>query len=375
MLTRTDLKRLAAVSGPCLTIFQPVRDNYSQLAKPHIRIASALHEADRLLEEKGFDAMEREEMLRPLHKFASNTDWSSRKGSVVLFRAPDFTMAAFWPEALAPRVRLAEEFLVLPLMPLLLSSRDFWLLGLSINAVNLFRGSPDGIVEMPLPAGVPKSLSEAGGFDQPDHSLRNRSSAGHSIGSMKGVQFSTSSAFEVEINHLHDFFKTIDRGIHAILAEDPHPLILAGVTREVAIYRKVNTYAPLLTGAVHGNPEAIGRDALHAKAAELMIAFSAHETDAKLREIEEATNRGRVVTEPEAVIDAARDGQVEELFVTPGIDRHEDAVNWAALATIRNSGGISILSASRIASGVAAILRFPPLGRVGEPKPRELTQT
>jgi Bacterial archaeo-eukaryotic release factor family 3 len=373
MLTSDDLRSLAAVSGPCLTIYQPLRDDYSQVTKPETRIVAATQEADRLLAAKGFNPAERQEMLRPLLKVASNTDWTGRKGSLVIFRAPCFTMANFWPDPLAPRVHFAPEFLVLPLLPTLLSNRDFWLLALSINAVRLFRGSRNGLVEVALPKGVPKSLSEAGEFDQPDHSLRGRSSAGPSVGRMKGVQFGTSSAHELEADYLHDFFKAIDRGIHAALAEDRQPLILAGVARELAIYRKVNTYSPVLAGSVHGSPDAIGADVLHAKASELMSAYSARATDATLRKMEEAGSRGLLVTDPAAVIEAARLGRVEELIVSPtapGFDQHQEAINWAALATIRNSGRVGVLKASQPAAGVAAILRFRQAEQNGDETPQ-----
>jgi len=366
MLTHEDLKRLAAVSGPCLTIFEPLRDNYSQVTKPDTRIVAAIQEAARLLEEKGFDAVEREEMLRPLTKIALNTDWAGRKGSFVMFRAPEFTLTSFWPDPLAPRVHFAEEFLVLPLLPGLLSKRDFWLLALSINTVRLFRGADDGLVEVALPKGVAGSLSEDEEFDQPDHSLRGRSTAGPSVGGMKGVQFGTSSAHELQADYLHDFFKAIDRGIHPILAKEQLPLILAGVTRELAIYRTVNTYSPVLTGAVHGSTEKVAADVLHAKAAKLMSAYSARIMDASLVEMEEAGNRGLMVTDPAAVIEAARNGQIADLMVlpaAPGFAQREDVINWAALATIRNAGKISFPSAAVPAEGVVAILRYRQAGQ------------
>jgi len=50
MFTHEDLKRLAAFSGPCLTIFEPLRDNYSQVTKPETRIVAAIQDAARLLE-------------------------------------------------------------------------------------------------------------------------------------------------------------------------------------------------------------------------------------------------------------------------------------------------------------------------------------
>jgi hypothetical protein len=365
MMTHEDLKRLAAASGPCLTIFQPLRDNYLQVTKPATRIVAAVQAAGRLLEEKGYDSSERDEMLRPLMKVASSVDWTGRKGSLVMFRAPDFTVVDFWPDTLAPRVHFGPEFLVLPLLPGLLSKRDFWLLGISIKAVRLFRGSSEALVEVALPAGVPVSLSEHEEFDQPDHTLRARSGAGRSNGSMKGVQFGTSTAHELKGDYLHDFFKAINRGIHPTLAEDPKPLILAGVTRELAIYRTVNTYSPLLTGAIHGSPDSLGAGLLYTKATELMSAYSARADDTTLRVLEEAGNRGLVVSDPAALIEAAAVGQVEELIVPPASQapgQHEEAVNWAALATIRNSGTIRVLNDPRVAQGAVGILRFPRSG-------------
>lgn len=373
MLTNEDLKRLAAVSGPCLTIIEPLRDNYSQVTKPDTRIIAAIQEAAGLLEEKGFDADERDEVLRPLKKVALNTDWTGRKGSVVMFRSPECTVTCFWPDPLPPRVHFAEEFLLLPLLPGFLTKRDFWLLALSIKSVRLFRGTSDGLIEAPLPNDVARSLSEDEEFDQPDHSLRGRSSAGPSVGAMKGVQFGTSSANELQADYLHDYFKAIDRGIHTILAKDPQPLILAGVTRELAIYRTVNTYSPVLTGAVHGSTEKLASGVLYAKAVELMSAYSVRAMDATVLEMEEAGNRGLIVTDPAALIEAAGNGQIADLIVSPaapGFAEREDAINWAALATIRNSGKISFLSAAQRADGMAAILRYRQAGQNGGDRPQ-----
>ena len=282
-----------------------------------------------------------------------------------MFRAPEFTLTSFWPDPLLPRVHFADEFLVLPLLPGLLSQRDFWLLALSINNVRLFRGMSDGLVEVALPKGLAGSLSADEEFDQPDHSLRGRSTAGPSIGGMKGVQFGTSSAHELQVDYLHDYFKAIDRGIHSILAQDPQPLILAGVTREVAIYRHVNSYVPALTGAVHGSTEKLAAGVLYAKAAELMAAYSARAADTTLVEMEEAGNRGLLVGDPAAVVEAASNGQIADLIVSPaapGFAQREDIINWAALATIRNAGKISFLNAQKPAEGVAAILRYRQAG-------------
>lgn len=361
MFNQDNLKRLAAVSGPCLTIIQPLRDTWSQVTKPDTRIVAAIQEAGRLLEEKGFSAAEREELLRPLKKIAANTDWSGRTGSFVMFRAPELTLTGFWPDELAPRVHFAEEFLLLPLLPGLLRDREFWLLALSVKSVKLYRGWLDGLTEVPLPPGVASSLAEDEGFDAPDHSLRGRSSAGPSIGGMKGVQFTTAATHEGEPAYLHDFFKSIDRGIHPLLSRDPHPLILAGVTRELAIYRRINTWSPLIPEEVRGSAEAFAHDFLHGKAAEIAGAFAANGSAATLHDIEMASRRGLAERDPEAIIAAAGAGRIAELVIETTeamLPAREAFLNWNALATIRNGGRIRFVKAALPGEGVAAILRY-----------------
>jgi len=361
MFTQDDLKRLAAVTGPCLTIFQPLRDTWSQVTKPETRIVAAIQEAGRLLESKGFGAAESEEMLRPLNKIAAHTKWSGRTGSFVMFRAPDFTMTSFWPDELAPVVHFAEEFLILPLLPGFQRSRDFWLLSLSIKALRLYRGNSQGLTEVPLPAGVPASLAQREEFDQPDHSLRGRSSAGPSLGGMKGVQFSTAAAHEGEPAYLHDFFRAVDKGIHPVLARDPHPLILAGVKRELAIYRALNTWSPLVAGEVNGNTEALPSDVLYAKAAEIFLEHTTNGTDVVLRDMDTAAGRGLLSQDPTEVLQAAGFGQVADLIVAPSSPKFSGRrpfINWAALGTIRNGGRVRFVKGEKPAEGVAAILRY-----------------
>jgi hypothetical protein len=361
MMTVNELKSLAGVAGNCLTVYQPLRDNYSHVAKPETRIAAALQNALHLLEKKGFSPEECGEMMRPLEKVAANTDWSNRNGSVLMFRAPEFTMVSFWPEALPARVPLGPEFLVLPLLPGLLRQRDFWLLGLSINSVRLYRGTCSGLTEVELPAKLASNLRDDEAFDVPDRSLRGRSSAGPSSGSTKGVQFGTSSARESVSAYLHDYFKEVDRAIHPILSADPQPLILMGVQRELALYRKLNTYAHLLAEAVHGSPESVPVHMLFEKASALLPAYAERPTETMVRHMDEAASRGLLIWDGAAIIEAALDRQIEELIVSPGspgFEQHEEAANWAALATIRSSGRVSILPSPQTTGGFAAILRF-----------------
>lgn len=78
--------------------------------------------------------------------------------------------------------------------------------------------------------------------------------------------------------------------------------------------------------------------------------------------------------DPAAVIEAARIGRVREPIVSPGspcFAQREETINWAALATIRNSGFISG-SAPTGGNGDGAILRFRPAGETEAPQTEEV---
>jgi hypothetical protein len=88
--------------------------------------------------------------------------------------------------------------------------------------------------------------------------------------------------------------------------------------------------------------------------------------DAALVETEEAGNRGRLVSDPAEVIETANNGQIADLIVSPAAPRfalRDGLINCAALATIRNGGKISFLTAPRPADGVAAVMRYRQAGQ------------
>jgi hypothetical protein len=323
-----DLKKLAAIDGPCLSVFQPL------LTKSETRLNAAAQKADVLLTEKGFNAADREEFLRPIFKIAENTDWSGRTGSMVVFRAPGFTQASFWPDTLKPQVHLTDEFFILPLLAGVAAQRNFWILTLSLHKIRLFRGTLQGLSEVVLPKELPRNLADAGGFDKPDHDLESQPAP-----------------------YLHDFFKMVDRAIQPILAGSADPLILAAVEREIALYREVNTYAALSEQTIHGSPESLGEPRLHKAALELIAANPENAIEKVRREMDAAAGRGLLVTDLGAIHEAAGIGQVERLFFDANPRADENLINATALAVIHNSGTV-ICSEALGGSGVAAILRY-----------------
>lgn len=367
MIAADDLKRLANIPGPCLTIAEPVRDGTAQPVKTSAHLEAAGRQAEILLAQRGVDEGARASFLRPVRRIAENTNWAAHTGSVLIFRAPGFTKASFWPHVVKPDVHVGEEFFILPLLA---KPVDFWILGLSINDLALFRGSARGLVQADLPHGIPHSLREAGGFDQPDHDLENRSYAGPSAGKSSGrrrtVHFGTSSPHEVEGRHLHDFFKMIDRGIRPLLEASGYPLILAGVSREVSIYQKINTYPRLMKDAIYGSPGALGRPRLFEAAMHIAVPGSEKSPNELSAILENAAGRGLLITDRKAILRAAELGQVENLFVDPEIRCDQEELNRCAIAVLRNSGKVESSPSLHPNGGVAAILRYQTQSRAAQ---------
>jgi hypothetical protein len=357
MIVLNDMKKLSAIHGPCLTIYQPLRDAFSQVTKADTRLNAAAHRADELLIAKGFDAEARARFLRPIFKIARNTDWTARNGSIVIFRAPGFTKAGFWPDILEPDVAVSDEFVVLPLLPGFNAKRTFWVLALSIKNVRLFRGSADGLSEVDLPASLPRNLSDAESFATPDHDLAGQSAPGGSNGQMGSVHFGTSSLHNKQAAYLRDFFRMVNRAIASRLARSGDPLVLAAVPRELAIYRDLNTYPELVAEAIHGSPDSFVAHQLFERARAIIAAGQASPDLKSRKELDVAAGRGLLLTEAIAIRNAARFGQVERLFVDTRSAADKDLINSAALAVFRTSGKV-VCGELPNGEASAAVLRY-----------------
>jgi hypothetical protein len=365
-LPADEFKQLASTAGPCLTIVQPLLSDHTHPGAIARTVRNVTNNASYLLGEKLVDDTIREELLQPLYQLVKDTDWGRPTGTLVAFCARNKSVITVWPELLAPHIHYGDEFYLLPLLPWIQAEGDFWLLGLSAKAVHLFHGSPRGLVEIALPPNVPRSLVEAEQMDTPDRMMQARSSVGKSARGPRRMQFSTATTREKETQWLHDFFKAVDQGIRPVLNSSGFPLIVAAVSRELAIYREVNSYEGILTGAIHGNPDKVGHEFLHTRALALMRARAATQRSRAFAEREEAAATSRFLSDIDAILNAAEAGNNEKMFISdalPTLNRRSALVNKALVNTWRHGGEVIVFAANGREDLFGALLR------VGSPLP------
>jgi hypothetical protein len=344
------------------------------------RLKNAIRDIERGLSGRGIDARLATELLDPLRSFAAEIEakgtWSL---APILFRSRDILRCFQSSDLSKEFVVVGERFQVRPLLPLMSRDQRFNLLALSQKHVRLFLCTWHASQEIPLGAHVPQSLEVWLHNKIPDHVLDNRSTAGPSLGSMKGVLFGTSTDRERHDEYLKHFFQEIDKALRKILTAQNVPLLLAGVESEVALYRKINTHLPLMEPGIHGSPDGLSQNDLFAKALEKVKRSISEPLKKVLGHFNHFRDTNRLSSSLLEILKLAREGRVADLLIREDAEYRgtwdgstvqirngsssapdEDLLNLAALETLSHGGQAFALKPSEMPgeSDVTALLRF-----------------
>ena len=205
-----DLKVLAAVDGPCLTAVVPLTD-------PHIEIhiKNAIRGLQKKLAEQATDRKTVSSLLEPVFDLAlrAKTEgiWAH---ALILFRSPGLFQYYLLHGQFKEAQTVDSRFHVRPLLRALAHETRFHVLGLSQRHVRLLHCTQHRAEPVATRA-FPTNLQAWLNSRQPDPVLANRSSAGPSVGAMKGVVSSTSTDREREDEYLRTLaiLRTLAPGI------------------------------------------------------------------------------------------------------------------------------------------------------------------
>lgn len=362
------LNLLCASPAPCITITLPAF-HQGALALPYaVQLKQALRAVRQDLFQQTF-LDEAARLMEPLRKLPGNPEMNQSGGDMVIFRSPNLFLQFHLPGPVRFRSVVGRYFHVAPLLHQLCADLEFYILELNQKHIRLLRYRDSACVEVPLPSGLPQSVEQAGAFDVPDHTLRNRSTAGTSNGSMSGVSFGTGSEREKSNRRLHDFFRLLDAGLAAFLKGQP--LLVAGARHEVAIYRRAATYAGLLESDLEKDLHTLTPDEVARLANRSAQNHARRKAQKQLQQLREFAGSGRTAAGVRPVLKAAEEGRVAQLILAEEAefgatlealesDSQEDLVNAAVVLSIRNGAAVCTLPAAAMGAEapVAAILRY-----------------
>jgi hypothetical protein len=372
------LSELVHASGPCVTLLLPPNRPGGSEEAPATLLKTVLHEATNKLAARRVEESLIDEVLEPLRQLSHEDEsLAGANRPRAIFRSPGLLRQFDLPVA-PPHVRACTVggcFWIRPILNSIALPPHIYVLEVTKNAVALLGCSFNAVTAIELPKGIPSTLDEAMGFDQPDHELVNRSSAGPSKGSMPGVKFGTGSGRELKHAHLYDFYRLIDRGLNELLRWNQAPLILTGVDEDIAIYRSINTYSHLSEQAIYGSPGATTTSTRVLRDAHQMALLDVQRRAAiALADAKERFAPGRFSAHVAAILEAAVEGRVSDLYLDENAERignfdgrafggrtnwhEEDLLNVAAIETLMRSGAVHSLPSHLMADGAAAVASF-----------------
>ena len=371
VVTFADLKALAMASGPCLTAVITL-NNPSEIAAS---VKNTIRALQKKLAERAIDRGTSADLIEPIQDLATAVQttrlWAH---ALILFRSPGLFRHYLLHGRFQNMQTLGDRFQVRPLLQTLAHGTRFYLLALSQHHVRLLLCTQHHAEPVDTGADIPLSLAAWMNSRQPDHLLASRSAAGPSVGGMKGVVSGTSTDRDRTDRYLAHFFKEIDKAVTSLLRGETCPLVLAGVEREIAIYRRVSSYRPTLDKAAIGSPDGMPDRELHERAMEAIMSTFTDPLRKAISDIREYAGTARASTDPRTIVQAAFQGRVLDLLIASNAEcwgawneemqdveaenAREELLNAASLQTIRDGGRAFVLRESDMPAGAAAAALF-----------------
>lgn len=354
-LNTNELTMLAKAAGPCVTIRVPDSHPGAPEGSRGVLLRQLTQNAATQLREM-HRTPEVDRVITSLEQLAAIDETTHGGPGFTLFCSPA-SLDAYRTPGVREHVSVGEHFELLPHVAAATAPPVVYALGISMKRVRFWRVADGAAEELPVPLDVPESLEAAGGYDKPDHTLENRSSAGPSSGGANrgigNIRFGNTTDRDAE--HMHTFLAHLHRGIKA--AVKGAPIFLIGVKEELAEFRKIAKGHGILEAECHAAPELCAADQVAAHVQKAAISHYRNAGEAALETLLEAKHH--LSGNLEAITKAAKEGRVHKLVVAENTAQASQA-NAAVVEALRTGADIMSLPGEQLAGvGIAgAILRY-----------------
>ncbi|HEU5089781.1 MAG TPA: hypothetical protein VFT99_20135, partial [Roseiflexaceae bacterium] len=306
------LALLRTCPSPCVSLFLPILHGERAIRQNCQVLEQLLHTAMNDLEARGIAAGAVAAWLKPVHRLLDDRSfWAQPGDGLAVFAAEGLCRMYRVRVLFEPQCMVDTVPYVYPLLPLLGNDGSFYLLTLGLTDVQLYKGTRDTLRPIRL-HGIPESLEKVLAtieFEEPAGQGVQPGAMPHRPGARDGAIVKTET---------RRYFQLVEHAVSSVLRAEPAPLVLAGLSYLVPIYRYVNTYPQLIDGAVAYETGDLARDELHRRA----WALAAPHFDRRRDDLEQYTQVRRrspsqATTQLRAILVAAHRGQIDTLLVVP----------------------------------------------------------
>lgn len=364
ILTREDLKTLYQErEGICVSVYMPTNPQTTETDQGRIQLKNLLVEAEKRLLAAGLRVPDAQKLLAPAQKFLwDKLFWRHQDQGLALFLSTETFYHYSLPYDFEAQVVIADRFHIKPLLPLLADDGQFFVLALSQNQARLLQGTQHSISEVDE-AEIPANLAETMVADGSEKQLQFHTGSGSPGGGRRAAIFHGHDATsKLSRTNIQRYFRQIDHGLSAWLANEHAPLLLAGVDYLLPLYKEVNSYPHLLDRGISGNPDELRVEELGRRGwaiVEPLFQQTRQQAVAQYQQLRGSANE-RAANDPAQIVQAAFHGRIETLFVALGqrlwgrfdaevgaVELHQeqessddDLLNTVAIQTMINGGTV-----------------------------------
>lgn len=377
MITRDNILDLAKQQPDVgISIFLPTHRKGEEVQQDSIRLKNLLSKAEDQLKERDISDKRIEKLLEEPRKLLDQPSfWRHNNRGLALFISEEHFDFYRIPYRFDEQVMTSDHFLITPLIPMITLEGTFCTLALSQKNIRLFKCTRDSTEPIILTE-APTSLEEFLKYDVNEQHLQHHSGQGEGQAIFHGQGGTRDTDTQEIINYL----KTVENEVTSIMRKRNDPLILAGVERAVAEYRKFNHYSRLIDQSIQENPDPLSDKEIGKRSWKVIRSYFLKDMYNDMERFADLSGSEKRSDNLSQIIEAAYYGKVDSLFVpigehswgwfdqerdvvhhsaTPRNGEH-DLINMAAIKTLTQSGNVYALEKNDMpnSASIAAIFRY-----------------
>ena len=202
---------------PCIYIFMPALRTDAE--QNRIRFKNLLGRAEQMMDPlpEGY-AYPAEAMEHAKRLLSDLPFWQHQSDGLALFMSDQVFETYRLPVTFEELVVVTDRFHIKPLLPFVANDARFYILAASQSRVRLFRGTRQSIQKME-PEGMPKNLSEALQYDDPEKQLQFHTGTGGSGGKRSAIFHGHGVGADDAKDRILRYFREIDRSLSPVIKQ------------------------------------------------------------------------------------------------------------------------------------------------------------
>lgn len=314
--TRKSLEQLLQLRNkPVISIYFPTVKKGPEQQQNPIRFSNMIKKAKDMLEKSGASNHQIKVKLDEVAQLEHDPDyWKYQRQGLAIFVTPDEYRFVRLPIKVKELVTVNHHPFIKPLLPLITTNGQFFILTLSQNNIKLYQANRTDIDKLHLGDDVSVSMDDYFADTEVRTYLQFHTGTSSS-GNRPGVFHGQGGGEEDYKKDIEEFLNHIENSVTDLLEGEQAPLVLAGVEFLTSMYAKLNKYNHLVEDIIEGNPESTDKQALHAAAWKIVRPiFKANEQTA-LDAFHSLQGTGKTSNQVPEVVTGAFDGRVKDLFI------------------------------------------------------------